>query len=151
MYQRLLSEKLSGLKASGQYRTFVTLNRICGQYPLARLEGEERPVVVWCSNDYLGMSQHPVVLAAMHEAIDTYGAGSGGSRNIGGTHGLYGQLEQSLADPAAPVLSLLDRDRVRQAMDRPLGSLSPMYDRMGMELAIGLNTWLAEYDVSLTL
>lgn len=99
MYQRLLNEKLSELKAAGQYRTFVTLNRICGQYPLARLEGSDaRPVVVWCSNDYLGMSQHPVVLQAMHEAIDVYGAGSGGSRNIGGTHGLYDQLEHSLAD-----------------------------------------------------
>ncbi|UDM48806.1 5-aminolevulinate synthase [Cupriavidus sp. MP-37] len=99
MYQHLLNEKLSGLKAAGQYRTFVTLNRICGRYPLARLEGnEERLVVVWCSNDYLGMSQHPAVRKAMHEAIDAYGAGSGGSRNIGGTHGLYAQLERSLAE-----------------------------------------------------
>lgn len=99
MYQSLLSEKLSELKASGQYRTFVTLNRICGEYPLARLEGaDDRPVVIWCSNDYLGMSQHPAVRQAMHEAIDEYGAGSGGSRNIGGTHGLYDQLEGSLAD-----------------------------------------------------
>ncbi|MGP1665891.1 MAG: asparagine synthase-related protein, partial [Rhodanobacter sp.] len=65
--------------------------------------------------------------------------------------GLRESLAAIMADPAAPVLSLLDRDRVRQALDRPLGSLSPMYDRMGMELAIGLNTWLAEYDVSLTL
>lgn len=99
MYQRLLNEKLVGLKASGQYRTFVTLSRICGQYPLAQLEaGDQRPVVVWCSNDYLGMSQHPAVRQAMHEAIDTYGAGSGGSRNIGGTHRLCNQLERSLAD-----------------------------------------------------
>jgi len=99
MYQRLLNEKLNKLKAAGQYRTFVTLNRICGQYPLARLEGNnDRLVVVWCSNDYLGMSQHPVVRQAMHQAIEIYGAGSGGSRNIGGTHGLYGQLERSLAD-----------------------------------------------------
>nr|WP_279625550.1 5-aminolevulinate synthase [Pseudomonas fluorescens] len=99
MYQGLLSEKLSELKATGQYRTFVTLNRICGEYPLARLEGaDDRPVVIWCSNDYLGMSQHPAVRQAMHEAIDEYGAGSGGSRNIGGTHGLYDQLEGSLAD-----------------------------------------------------
>lgn len=99
MYQSLLSEKLSDLKDSGQYRTFVTLNRIRGKYPLARLEGEDnRPVVIWCSNDYLGMSQHPSVCKAMHEAIEVYGAGSGGSRNIGGTHGIYCQLERSLAD-----------------------------------------------------
>ncbi|CAP41660.1 5-aminolevulinate synthase [Bordetella petrii] len=99
MYQTLLSKKLSDLKASGQYRTFVTLNRICGQYPLAQLEGgDERPVIVWCSNDYLGMSQHLVVRQAMHDAIDRYGAGSGGSRNIGGSHGIFSQLERSLAD-----------------------------------------------------
>lgn len=99
MYQTLLNEKLSALKASGQYRAFVTLNRICGQYPLAQLEGDnERSVIVWCSNDYLGMSQHPVVRQAMHDAIDRYGAGSGGSRNIGGTHGIFSQLERSLAD-----------------------------------------------------
>lgn len=74
MYQTLLNEKLSALKASGQYRTFVTLNRICGQYPLAQLEGgNERPVIVWCSNDYLGMSQHLVVRQAMHDALDRYG------------------------------------------------------------------------------
>lgn len=99
MYQSLLNEKLNGLKSSGQYRTFITLNRICGSYPLARLERDgARLVVVWCSNDYLGMSQHPAVRQAMHEAIDSYGAGSGGSRNIGGTHGLYGELENSLAE-----------------------------------------------------
>ena len=99
MYERLLSQQLNHLKAVGQYRNFVTLNRICGQYPLARLEGSDaRPVVVWCSNDYLGMSQHPRVRQAMHEAIEVYGAGSGGSRNIGGSHGLYEQLERSLAD-----------------------------------------------------
>ncbi|TKI93133.1 aminotransferase class I/II-fold pyridoxal phosphate-dependent enzyme, partial [Bacillus cereus] len=85
---------------SGQYREFVTLNRIRGQYPLAKLNGSEdsQPVVVWCSNDYLGMSQHPVVVEAMHNAINLYGAGSGGSRNIGGTHYQYEELESSLAE-----------------------------------------------------
>ncbi|MBV8604795.1 MAG: 5-aminolevulinate synthase [Pelomonas sp.] len=99
MYQRLLSEKITRLKSAGQYRNFVTLNRICGQYPLARLgQNSGPPVVVWCSNDYLGMSQHPIVRDAMHDAIDAYGAGSGGSRNIGGSHGLCETLERSLAD-----------------------------------------------------
>ncbi|MDX1368124.1 5-aminolevulinate synthase [Pseudomonas sp.] len=99
MYQALLSEQLETLKSSNQYRTFTTLSRICGQYPLAKLKGtNQRPVVVWCSNDYLGMSQHPIVREEMHDALETYGAGSGGSRNIGGSHEVYARLEASLAD-----------------------------------------------------
>lgn len=99
MYQALLREQLEALKSSNQYRTFTTLSRICGQYPLAKLDGHNhKPVVVWCSNDYLGMSQHPNVRARMHEALDAYGAGSGGSRNIGGTHEVYARLETSLAE-----------------------------------------------------
>jgi len=99
MYQALLREQLETLKSSNQYRTFTTLSRICGQYPLAKLKGtNQRPVVVWCSNDYLGMSQHPSVREEMHDALETYGAGSGGSRNIGGSHEVYARLEESLAD-----------------------------------------------------
>ncbi|KFX68214.1 5-aminolevulinate synthase [Pseudomonas taeanensis MS-3] len=99
MYQALLREQLETLKSSNQYRTFTTLSRICGQYPLAKLKGtNQRPVVVWCSNDYLGMSQHPIVREEMHDALETYGAGSGGSRNIGGSHEIYARLEESLAD-----------------------------------------------------
>lgn len=99
MYQALLQKQLETLKSSNQYRTFTTLSRICGQYPLARLEdASQDPVVVWCSNDYLGMSQHPVVRGQMHKALDAYGAGSGGSRNIGGSHDLYARLEASLAE-----------------------------------------------------
>ena len=99
MYQALLREQLETLKSSNQYRTFTTLSRICGQYPLAKLDGcDQKPVVVWCSNDYLGMSQHPCVRKQMHAALDTYGAGSGGSRNIGGSHEVYGLLESSLAE-----------------------------------------------------
>ncbi|WP_028402258.1 5-aminolevulinate synthase [Ectobacillus panaciterrae] len=100
MYTELIQDKLDSLKESGQYREFVTINRINGQYPLAMLNGKEdtKPVVVWCSNDYLGMSQHTVVTEAMHEAIRMFGAGSGGSRNIGGTHYHYAALESSLAE-----------------------------------------------------
>lgn len=99
MYQALLREQLETLKSSNQYRTFTTLSRICGQYPLAKLKGtNQTPVVVWCSNDYLGMSQHPSVREEMHDALETYGAGSGGSRNIGGSHEVYARLEESLAD-----------------------------------------------------
>src|SRR3990167_4335166 len=99
MYQALLREQLETLKSSNQYRTFTTLSRICGQYPLAKLDDcDHSPVVVWCSNDYLGMSQHPSVREEMHDALETYGAGSGGSRNIGGPHEVYTRLEASLAD-----------------------------------------------------
>jgi 5-aminolevulinate synthase len=100
LYTEIFNNKLNFLKESGQYREFVTINRISGQYPLARLNGQEdsEPVVVWCSNDYLGMSQHPVVTEAMHDTIRLYGAGSGGSRNIGGTHYHYSLLDSSLAD-----------------------------------------------------
>lgn len=100
MYERIISEKIQSLKASGQYREFVTINRLRGQYPLAMLNGDSEtdPVVVWCSNDYLGMSQNPAVTEAMQDAITLYGAGSGGSRNIGGTHCQYVQLEAALAD-----------------------------------------------------
>lgn len=100
MYTEIISNKLNNLKQQGQYREFITLNRISGKYPLAHLNGQKdsKPVVVWCSNDYLGMSQHPIVTEAMHEAIRLYGAGSGGSRNIGGTHYQYAALESALAD-----------------------------------------------------
>jgi 5-aminolevulinate synthase len=99
MYAELAEQKVNQLKMKGHYREFVTINRLCSQYPLANVNQQEgRPVVVWCSNDYLGMSQHPKVLKAMHEAIELYGAGSGGSRNIGGTHHYYAELEASLAE-----------------------------------------------------
>lgn len=98
MYEDFFNEKLQDLKTSGQYRTFVTLNRMCGSYPLAEIIEDHSSVVVWCSNDYLGMSQHPAVRKAMHLAIDRFGAGSGGSRNIGGSSELFIQLEASLAE-----------------------------------------------------
>jgi 5-aminolevulinate synthase len=100
VYQSILESKLDSLRRTGQYREFTSINRIRGEYPLARL-GYPRlseTVIVWCSNDYLGMSQHPVVTDAMHAAIHEYGAGSGGSRNIGGTHELFNELESTLAD-----------------------------------------------------
>jgi 5-aminolevulinate synthase len=101
MYEDFLAAKLDELRARGQYREFVDINRRAGDYPKALRrtpDGRARQVTVWCSNDYLGMSQHPKVLAAMHQAVDEYGAGSGGSRNIGGTHAHYARLEASLAE-----------------------------------------------------
>ena len=99
-YQTALGRQVDALKAEGRYRVFADLRRQCGGFPagVRYTNGETRPVTVWCSNDYLGMGQHPTVLAAMHEAIDAVGAGSGGTRNISGTTHYHVELEQELAD-----------------------------------------------------
>ncbi len=100
MYQASFQSQLAKLHCEGRYRIFADLKRRRGAYPLAQLRNgnSDREVAVWCSNDYLGMSQHPLVLAAMHEAIDTVGAGSGGTRNIAGTTHYHVELEEELAD-----------------------------------------------------
>ena len=99
-YDHILAQAIGRLKAEGRYREFADICRIRGRFPRAlyRGQGGEREVTVWCSNDYLGMGQHPSVLAAMHEAIDEVGAGSGGTRNISGTTHYHVELEQELAD-----------------------------------------------------
>ena len=92
---------LDGLKERGNYRVFAELQRRCGDYPHATRylpDGSTQDVTVWCSNDYLGMGQHPDVLDAMHEELDRSGAGAGGTRNISGTMHVHLQLEQELAD-----------------------------------------------------
>jgi len=96
-----LDQALNRLHDEGRYRTFIDIERTRGAYPHAvwrRDDGVEQPVTVWCGNDYLGMGQHPAVLAAMHEALDATGAGSGGTRNISGTTVYHKQLESELAD-----------------------------------------------------
>jgi len=96
-----LDQALSKLHEEGRYRTFIDIDRKKGQFPHAtwrRDDGSEAPVTVWCGNDYLGMGQNPVVLAAMHEALDATGAGSGGTRNISGTTVFHKRLEAELAD-----------------------------------------------------
>ncbi len=100
-YSAQLDQALAQLHSEGRYRTFIDIERQKGNFPHAiwRCEdGSARDVTVWCGNDYLGMGQHPVVLAAMHEAIDATGAGSGGTRNISGTTVYHKQLEAELAD-----------------------------------------------------
>ena len=100
-YEAMLDDAIENLHTEGRYRTFIDIERERGQYPHAvwtRPDGEKQPVTVWCGNDYLGMGQHPIVLDAMHEALEATGAGSGGTRNISGTTVYHKRLEAELAD-----------------------------------------------------
>lgn len=100
-YSAKLDAALNSLHEEGRYRTFIDIERKMGQFPHAiwnKPDGTQQPITVWCGNDYLGMGQHPVVLEAMHEALDATGAGSGGTRNISGTTVYHKRLEAELAD-----------------------------------------------------
>ncbi len=112
-YDQCLEDQIKSLQDEGRYRVFLDLERIVGQYPKAYNFGDYTSVdgkcprntleplsdiTVWCSNDYLGMGQHPDVLTSMKDAIDRMGAGAGGTRNISGNHHLIVELEKELAD-----------------------------------------------------
>ena len=100
-YTAQLDVSLQNLHSEGRYRTFIDIERRNGNFPHAmwrKPDGTDQAITVWCGNDYLGMGQHPVVLNAMHEAIDATGAGSGGTRNISGTTVYHKRLEVELAD-----------------------------------------------------
>lgn len=99
-YEQIFAQHLSSLHREGRYRVFTEVARQRGHFPQAyRFGGADRQeITVWCSNDYLGMSQHPKVIAAMHQALDEVGAGSGGTRNISGTTRFHVELENELAD-----------------------------------------------------
>jgi len=100
-YTAKLDQAIARLHEEGRYRTFIDIERKNGQFPHAtwrRPDGVEQPITVWCGDDYLGMGQNPVVLEAMHEAIEATGAGSGGTRNISGTTVYHKRLEAELAD-----------------------------------------------------
>ncbi len=100
-YTAAFEAAVDQVRAEGRYRVFANLKRHNGQFPRAtwiKEDGTEHDVTVWCSNDYLGQGQNPVVLDAMHKAIDEVGSGSGGTRNISGTTFYHNALEAELAD-----------------------------------------------------
>lgn len=100
-YSRVFNQAIDRLHAEGRYRVFIDVLRNKGAYPNARCfagHNGPKPIVVWCSNDYLAMGQHPKVIAAMEEALHDVGAGSGGTRNIGGNTHYHIELERELAD-----------------------------------------------------
>jgi 5-aminolevulinate synthase len=100
-YKAAFHNAVEQVRGEGRYRVFADLKRHRGEFPRARWtldDGSQRDVVVWCSNDYVGQGQNPVVLEAMHQALDDAGSGSGGTRNISGTTCHHVSLERELAD-----------------------------------------------------
>ena len=99
-YKKFFSESINSLKKSGEYRIFRDIGRIAGSYPNAKFNNitKEENIIVWCSNDYLGMGQHPFVIEAIERAMKEIGVGSGGTRNISGTNLYHVALENEISN-----------------------------------------------------
>ncbi len=108
-YQSIFTDAINALHAENRYRVFADLERIAGRFPAAiwRSDKGAREITVWCSNDYLGMGQHPAVVEAMRETVLTMGVGAGGTRNISGTNHPLVMLEDELADLHAKEAALV--------------------------------------------
>jgi len=137
-YEKKLAEALGSVKDEGRYRVFADILRHRGRFPQATYHSPQGPkdIVVWCSNDYLGMGQHPVVIDAMHRAIEETGAGSGGTRNISGTTHYHVELERELADLHRKEAALLftsgyaANDATLSTLSRVLGECVIISDEM---------------------
>ncbi|MFN0262469.1 5-aminolevulinate synthase [Tepidamorphus sp. 3E244] len=99
-YARIFRDAIDTLHGEQRYRVFLDIERIAGAFPHARahVDGRARNIIIWCSNDYLGMGQHPEVIAAARQAVGAHGVGAGGTRNISGTNSAIVALEDELAD-----------------------------------------------------
>lgn len=99
-FRQQVETNLQKIKDEGRYRIFADLQKLVGQFPFAQYTdklGQEKTITMWCSNDYLGLGQHPKVITAMQIALSKYGTGAGGTRNIAGSHSLHLELERALA------------------------------------------------------